>query len=182
MNEWINKRRQWKSLLVKYVVIISLLEFISFYFAVGLMEFSCGKWRLEVCNRFLTFFFNHLFIFILIVLPLSSFLFLFDSSCLLRLINLKIYRMSCEPYVMLNFLSFFFLGSAFSCYIFTIRPQAISWFDNHRIDVRVEERLPTGKAQRMFRWNVRFPFIHSGTHSFIRMYISCILSFRIGWQ
>ena len=64
-------------------------------------------------------------------------------------------------------------------HIFSTRCQTISWFDNHRIDVRVEERLPTGKAQWMFRCNVGFLFIRPLIHSFMYLFIQIDLTLSL---
>ena len=67
----------------------------------------------------------------------------------------------------------------FNFHIFSTRCQTISWVDSYRIDVRVEERLPTGKAQWMFRCNVGFlfirPLIHSLMYLFIQIYLTLSL-------
>ena len=130
---------------------LGLTHFNSIYIIL-LCSWSYGVllWEMETggVSSFLDVFLqSFLYHFILIVLPLSSFLLLLNSICLLRLPKV---RMLLQSYARLIFFLFFSLVFAFSPHIFTTRPQTISWFDNHRIDVRVEERLPTGKAQRMF--------------------------------
>ena len=123
------------SVLVEFVVIISFVRLRIIYFAVGLMEFSCGKWRPEVCHRFLVFS-------SLVCLPvqLNCFAFVFVSSLIQCCAQLSSSSCSVIPipcsvnfsFVFFFFVFvFFFFGFDFASHIFTTRPQTISWLDSH---------------------------------------------------
>ena len=152
-------------MLVEFVVIISFARI----YIILLCSWSYGVllWEMETggMSSFLgVFLHSFVYPFNLIALPLFSSLPLFDVV----LNYLPQVAMLFQSHAMLIFLHFLFLFVclflAFAFHIFTTRPQTISWLDNHRIDVRVAERLPIGKAQWMFGCNVRF-------HSFICAFI-----------
>ena len=141
------------------------------------MEFSCGKWRQEVCHRFSVV--SSIFC---LPVQLNCFAFVFVSSLVQCCAQLSSSSCSVIPipcsvnfsFVFLFLFLFFFFGFDFASHIFTTRPQTISWLDSHRIDGRVEERLPSGKAYWMFACNVRFPFFYMCAHSFFQVLTSCI--------